>query len=172
MYIFHYIHAKKGTGMIQQWEDAAAVTWKLNQETSQIIRQETRTTHKICGNKPNLQIKSRGKAKGGEAHAAFWSLMTEKGDAAAAIDERWLAPLGFVTTSGPVKSIHCSAEELEVKGKKKKKNESSQALGSRVKAHSRNAPHENPLKANSCRCPRCCNYDESLRSLLVPAASH
>lgn len=47
--------------------------------------------------------------------------MTEKGDAAAAIDERWLVPLGFVTTSGPVKSIHCSAEELEVKGKKKRK---------------------------------------------------
>lgn len=47
--------------------------------------------------------------------------MTEKGDAAAAIDERWLAPLGFATTAGPVKSIHCFGEELEVKGKKKKK---------------------------------------------------
>lgn len=42
---FSLYPCKKGTGMIQQWEDAAAVTWKLDQETSQIIRQDTQYPH-------------------------------------------------------------------------------------------------------------------------------
>lgn len=44
MYIPFY-SCKKGTEVMQQWEDAAAVTWKLDQETSQIIKQETQDPH-------------------------------------------------------------------------------------------------------------------------------
>lgn len=64
---------------------------------------------------------------------------------------------GFATTSGVVKLICCSVEELE-EWKQPGKYES------RVKTQSRNASHKSLLRANPCHCPRCCHYFKSLSS--------
>lgn len=72
MYIPLY-PCKKGTGMTQQWEDAATVTWKLDQETSQIIRQETLYPHNAQSLRQQTKSanKIQGKSEGRRGRRRF-----------------------------------------------------------------------------------------------------